>query len=161
MDPVLTMCLNMMGTNEHLLGKALEGLSAEDAWRQPGDANPIHWLAGHMTIYRYTLLSVLGAGSEVPWAGPFKRTMQPDPAAQVPPVEEIAGAMKAAGPKLAARYAELTDAELAADAPFKLPTPDPSLRGMLAFFAYHESYHLGQVALVRKWIGGPGIVDGQ
>ena len=32
---------------------------------------------------------------------------------------------------------------------------------MIAFFAYHESYHLGQIAYVRKWIGGPGIVDGQ
>jgi uncharacterized damage-inducible protein DinB len=75
--------------------------------------------------------------------------------------ERIVAAMKAALPKLSAKYAELSDAELAAEAPFKLPTPDPTLRGMIAFFAYHESYHLGQIAYVRKWIGGPGIVDGQ
>jgi uncharacterized damage-inducible protein DinB len=161
MDPVLATCLNMLGTNDHLLGKALEGLSPEDAWKHAGDTNPIHWIAGHMTIYRYTLLAALGAGSELPWAGPFKRTTQPDPSAAVPPLAEIAAAMKEALPKLAAKYAELTEAELAAEAPFKLPTPDPTLRGMIAFFAYHESYHLGQIAYVRKWIGGPGIVDGQ
>jgi len=161
MDPVLAVCVNMMGTNEHLLGKALEGLSVEDAWKHPGDANPIYWIAGHVTIYRHSLLAALGAGSELPWAAPFKRTMQPDPSAGGPALAEISSSLSSAAPRLAARFAELSDADLAAEAPFKLPTPDRTLRGMIAFFAYHESYHLGQIALVRKWLGGPGIVDGQ
>jgi hypothetical protein len=161
MDPVLAACTTMMGTNEHLLGKAVEGLTPEDGWKHPGDANPIHWIAGHVTIYRHSLLAALGVGSELPWAAPFKRLTQPDSSAEVPPLPEILAALSAAGPRLAARYAELSDADLSAPAPFKLPTPDPSLRGMIAFFAYHESYHLGQIAYVRKWIGGPGIVDGQ
>jgi hypothetical protein len=32
---------------------------------------------------------------------------------------------------------------------------------MAAFFAYHEAYHIGQMAYVRKWLGYPGLVDGQ
>ena len=52
MDPVLATSLTMMGTNEKLLGKALEGLSTEDAWKHPGDANPIYWIAGHVSSSR-------------------------------------------------------------------------------------------------------------
>jgi uncharacterized damage-inducible protein DinB len=161
MDPVLASTLTMMGTSDHLLRKALEGLAPGDAWKHPGEANPIHWIAGHVTIYRHSLLAALGAGSELPWAAPFKRTTQPDPTLEVPPLSEILSALCAAAPRLSARFAELGEAELSANAPFKLPTPDPTLRGMIAFFAYHETYHLGQIAYVRKWIGGPGIVDGQ
>jgi uncharacterized damage-inducible protein DinB len=161
MDPVLVTCLTMMGTNEKLLGKALEGLTVEDAWKQPGEANPIYWIAGHMAIYRHSLLAVLGAGHEPQWGAPFKRLTQPDASAEVPPLSEIMAAFSAAARRLTRAFAGLSDEQLAAPAPIKLPTPDPTLRGMIAFYAYHESYHLGQVAYAKKWLGGPGIVDGQ
>lgn len=161
MDPVLAACTTMMGANDHLLGKALEGLSPDDGWQHPGDGNPIHWIAGHVTIYRHSLLATLGAGAEVPWSAAFKRLTQPDPSADVPPLGEVLAAFRSAAPRLVARYAELSETDLSAPAPFKLPTTDPTVRGMIAFFAYHETYHVGQIAYVKKWLGYPGIVDGQ
>jgi hypothetical protein len=161
MDPVLSASLTTFATNDRFIAKALDGLTEADARKHPGDANPIYWILGHIAVYRSTVAVLLGVGSEVPWAAPFKRLSQPDPNATVPSLPEIHTAMTTAMAPLAARFAELTDAELAADAPFKLPTPDPSMRGLIAFFAYHEAYHLGQIAYVVKWLGKPGIVDGQ
>jgi uncharacterized damage-inducible protein DinB len=161
MDPVLSASLNAFATNDRFIAKALDGLSEADARKHPGDANPIFWILGHIAVYRNTVAALFGAGSEVPWAAPFKRLSQPDPNAAVPSLSEIHAAMTTAVAPTAARFAELTDAELNADAPFKLPTPDPTMRGLVAFFAYHEAYHLGQIAYVVKWLGKPGIVDGQ
>jgi uncharacterized damage-inducible protein DinB len=161
MDPVMAACVNMYRTNDHLLNKALDGLSDEDAWKHPGDGNPIYWIAGHMAVYRHSLAATLGVGSPLPWADVFKRTSQPDPSAKGPALSEIREALAAAAGPLTKRFAELTDADLSPAAPMKLPTQDPSVRGMISFFAYHESYHVGQIAYIKKWLGSPGIVDGQ
>jgi uncharacterized damage-inducible protein DinB len=161
MDAALAACLTSYSINDHLVQKALEGLTEESAWKHPGDGNPIYWIVGHVAIYRHSLASALGVGQELPWAAAFKRLSQPDPNAKGPSLAEIQAAMVAALGPLTARFAELTDEELAAPAPFKLPTPDPTLRGAIAFFGYHETYHMGQVAYVKKWLGFPGIVDGQ
>jgi len=160
MDPVLAACVTMMGTNEQLLGKAVDGLAPEEAWKHPGEANPIHWIAGHIAFYRHSLAAALGAGAPLPWEQ-FRIASQPDPTAEGPALPEILDAFESAAPRLAARYAELTEADLGAPAPFKLPTPDPTVRGMITFFAYHEAYHVGQIGYVKKWLGYPGIVDGQ
>lgn len=161
MDPVMAACANMYGTNDHLLSRALDGLSESEAWHQPGDANPIAWIAGHMAVYRHLLASTLGVGTELPWTASFKRTSQPERGAGTPSLAEIRAALASASEPLMARLATLTDEELAKEAPMKVPTKDPSLRGLIAFFAYHESYHVGQIAYVKKWLGYPGIVDGQ
>jgi uncharacterized damage-inducible protein DinB len=161
MDPVMAACVNMFVTNDRLLTKALDGLSDDEAWKSPGEANPIYWVAGHLAVYRHALAARLGAGAELPWKDVFKRTAQPDPTAKGPTLSEIRAAISAASGPLTARFAQLTEAELEPDAPVKLPTQDPSVRGMIAFFAYHEAYHVGQIAYVRKWLGYPGIIDGQ
>lgn len=161
MDPVLSASLNTFATNDRFIAKALDGLSEADARKHPGDANPIYWILGHIAVYRNTVATLFGVGSEVPWAAPFKRLSQPDPNATGPSLSEIRAALTNAFAPLAARFANVTEAELDAPAPFKLPTPDPSMRGLVAFMAYHEAYHLGQIAYVIKWLGHPGIVDGQ
>lgn len=161
MDPVMAACVNMFATNDHLLKKALDGLGDEDAWKHPGEANPIHWIAGHLAVYRHSLAAALGAGAQLPWAALFRRTSQPDPSAGGPSLSEIREALSSALGPLTARFGELSDSDLAAPAPMKLPTQDPSVRGMIAFFGYHEAYHVGQIAYAEKWLGHPGLVDGQ
>jgi uncharacterized damage-inducible protein DinB len=161
MDPVMTATLNMLGSNDALLDKALRDLTDDEAWKHPGDGNPIYWIAGHIAVYRHSLAAMLGAGAELAWAPVFKRMSQPDPSVPGPALSEIRAAIQAASATLAVRLAGLTDAELSQPAPVKVPAKDPTLRGMIAFLAYHETYHLGQLAYICKWLGHPGLVDGQ
>lgn len=161
MDPVMAACINTYRTNDTLLAKALDGLTDDDAWKHPGDANPIYWIAGHIVVYRHRLATLLGVGNDWRWGEIFKRTSQPDRSVEGPSLAEIHEALLAPGEPLAAKLAELTELDLSPTAPVRLPTQDPSVRGMIAFFAYHESYHVGQMAYLKKWLGFPGIVDGQ
>jgi hypothetical protein len=43
-----------------------------------------------------------------------------------------------------------------------LPAPQPStdgkISGLIGFLSFHETYHVGQVALLRCWLGRKGIV---
>ena len=43
---------------------------------------------------------------------------------------------------------------------YDAPIEDKSIAGTITFFAYHESYDIGQMAYVRKWLGRGGIIDG-
>jgi hypothetical protein len=51
------------------------------------------------------------------------------------------------------RFAALTEAELSARAPHQFPVADESVLGMIALMVQHDSYHVGQLALLRKHYG--------
>ena len=162
MDPIVSAFAQFIGLNDHLIGKALDGLTEEEAWRLPGaDSNPVIWIAGHVAASRSALVGALGGGVDLPWAARFGQKTQPDQAAGGPSLGEIRAAIATLTERLMERLAALTDADLARAAPRSFPIPDRTVRGMIVFLVYHESYHVGQLAYLRKWLGYPGVVDGQ
>jgi uncharacterized damage-inducible protein DinB len=52
-------------------------------------------------------------------------------------------------------------AELDAEAPYQFPISDPSVLGMTAFLVQHESYHIGQMAFLRKQLGLEAMAYGE
>ncbi len=161
MDPVVAAFGSLIKINDRLLGNALEGLTDEESWRHPGDANPIYWLAGHIAGSRNGLATALGVGLDLPWASAFRMKTQPDPAGCTVALSDIRCAIAALSEGLSKRFAELTETDLAGAASFQLPVPDQTIRGLITFLTFHEVYHVGQMAYVKKWLGYPGIVDGQ
>ena len=63
-----------------------------------------------------------------------------------------------AGEQLMKRYEELTGEELSAKAPRDFPVPDKTIRGAINFLAYHEAYHVGQIAYIRKLLDKSSLV---
>ena len=163
MDPVVRTFSQLLTVNDGLLRKALEGTSDEEAWRAPGaDANPLYWIAGHLAIYRNNLAQTLGAGGrELAWASLFRRTSQPDAAAGGPKLAEILETLLTSSQQLQERFPQLQEADLAVEAAIRVPSKDRTIRGLIAFMVYHEAYHVGQLAYLKKWLGYPGIIDGQ
>jgi uncharacterized damage-inducible protein DinB len=160
-DAVVSSFASLIALNDRLLNTALEGLTDEEGWRHPGDANPIHWIAGHVARYRNGLAGVLGVGLDLPWASAFEMKTQPDPAECPATLAQIREAIVSLSERLSRRLAEMTDEELAAPAPFKVRVPDQTIRGLITFMTFHEIYHVGQITYVKKWLGYPGVVDGQ
>jgi uncharacterized damage-inducible protein DinB len=39
----------------------------------------------------------------------------------------------------------------------KVPSADGTLGGVINFLAYHDTYHTGQVAYLRCWLGHSGV----
>lgn len=162
MDPVLAACAQLLAVNEVLFDRAVGGLTEGELRRLPvADANPMIWLAGHVSATRTLLTAMLGAGTPVAWAPLFGQKSQPSADAPYPPVAEIQQTLRESGATLRARFAQLTEADLAAPAPRSFPIEDKTVRGAVLFLTYHESYHAGQMAYVRKCLGYPGVVDGQ
>jgi uncharacterized damage-inducible protein DinB len=161
MDPVVAAFSQLMALDDRLVTTALDGLTDEEAWRHPGDANPLYWIAGHITRYRNGLATAFGVGLDLPWASAFEIKSQPDPANCPVSLAEIRATFATLSERLNKRLPELTDADLSAAAPFKVRIADQTMRGLITFLTFHEIYHVGQIAYVKKWLGYPGVIDGQ
>jgi uncharacterized damage-inducible protein DinB len=101
------------------------------------------------------LLALLGEPGEVAWEVWFGKgaAEAPDPAR--PDLETVLARWRDAAERLDHRLAALTAAELAAALPYDLPTADPTLLGVITYYAFHEAYHIGQIASTRKALGRP------
>lgn len=72
---------------------------------------------------------------------------------QYPVVEEVRGAWDDVSGKLLASLADASADALARPAPTGPPSFDGKISGLVAFLAFHETYHVGQVSYLRKWLG--------
>ncbi|MFI5183298.1 MAG: DinB family protein [Vicinamibacteria bacterium] len=152
--------VQLFGITSFLYDKALEGLDQKALLARPAEfTNPIVWIAGHLAYSRTALARTLGVSRDLPWPELFARGTAAVAPEAYPDIALIRAAWTLASANLMARYEELTEEELAAPAPRSLPIADKSIRGGISFAAFHESYHVGQMAYIRKWLGFPGLVD--
>jgi hypothetical protein len=159
MNPRLVPIAALLRSSELLFERSLAGLTREQGLARLGEeANPPLWIAAHLASSRYGLAQLIGLARPRPWGERFTRGSDLGELAALPEAEEIRSAWTSISEALAPRLAALGDAELDAPSPRKLPLDDPSLLGALAFLTYHEAYHIGQLALVRKALGLGGLV---
>ena len=144
--------------NNSLVHKALEGLSDDHAWEQlQGRGNPIAWMIGHITETRSQMLGLLGAPWDAGWGGRFKRGAELFERSTYPMRGEIEARFTETHECMRAAFASLTADRLAAAAPVSFAGAR-TLADLLAFFAFHEAYHLGQVGYIRKQLGHSSLV---
>jgi DinB family protein/activator of Hsp90 ATPase-like protein len=152
--PVLAPIALQLKLNGGLMKSALDGLSPADWWHRPTErTNPILWIFGHVVATRASLAGMLGDPIETGWDKKFARGAELLPAEQYPPVQEIERVNRDAVDRLKQRFAALTDDELGGPPTVSTLPGVTTLAEQLAFFAFHESYHVGQMAYVRKSLG--------
>lgn len=160
MDPLVAQSANLYQLGNHLFPRALEGLQTDQLFKTPGDSNPMIWLAGHLTYCRCSLVNLIGFKRDRPWEKLFGRYSKIAAPSDYPAIGEIQSIWDEVAGELPERFQELSDERLSAKAPYDFPTRDKSLRGAIAFMAFHEAYHVGQMAYLRKWLGYGGLIDG-
>ncbi len=159
MNPRLVPLVSLYRSSERLFESSLAGLSREQGLtRLGGTGNPLLWIAAHLATSRYGLGFMLGLDCPRPWGERFTRGSEVGDLAAITGAEEILSAWTGINGALASRLAELGDDELDAPAPRNFPIEDKSVLGALGFLAYHEAYHVGQMALIRKALGLGGLV---
>jgi uncharacterized damage-inducible protein DinB len=147
----------MFKTNTGLVKKATEGIPAEQWLLKPGDtSNHLLWIMGHLVWSRGNILRTLGSSWELSWAKQFSRGATCGDPSEYPPMEEIRKAWVDVSDQLATCLATVP-AELL-EKPHDKPTYDGKVGGFVAFLAFHETYHVGQVAYLRKWLGHGQVV---
>ena len=147
----------MYKTNTDLVTKAVADIPADEWLRKPGDgSNHLLWVMGHLVWARGNAVKTLGSPWSRDWAKQFSRGAAGVDAADYPAVEDVSKAwahVSAELPKfLAAASPELLDK------PHDKPTFDGKMGGFIAFLAFHETYHVGQVGYLRKWLGHSQLV---
>jgi hypothetical protein len=134
--------------------RAIEGLDRAALLTRPGGrSSPMMWVAGHLVQSRVRLINVMGGSRELPWPDLFRTgSVIADPSAY-PDVDAIAEAWRDVTEDLMHRIETIGPAALLGSAPPRIASPDGTLRGAIALFAFHEGYHVGQLGYIRKWLG--------
>lgn len=144
----------MFRTNTDIINKAIADVRPEDWFRAPGDdSNHLMWLLGHVVVHRGQVLKTLGVDWNSSWAPLFARGAQRGDDAQYPTVDEMRAAWDEISEQLKATLREPAADVLTRPAPEGPPSFDKKLSGTVAFYAFHDTYHTGQVSFLRKWLG--------
>jgi hypothetical protein len=143
--------------NETFLDRLTADFEDRDWLHREGAANHAQWVLGHLAATRRWALREMGKGlEEEPWERHFgmggKATPQSD---DIPPAMLRESFVKNGD---ALRRHLLAQNEKQAEAPFRsFPDGSSTLSGGAHFLHFHESYHLGQLGLIRRLLGKPGI----
>jgi uncharacterized damage-inducible protein DinB len=153
MHPSVTPIAAVLRLNTELLLNCLEGLSDQAARRRgTAQTNSIAFLVAHLIDARHFIASVVDAPLPSPLPPTLATVRSQDEAGETPPLEELLRAWEAIAAHLAVAVERLDTAQLAREGQ-RFPGSDGTVLGALAFLAQHDSYHLGQVALLRRHLG--------
>jgi uncharacterized damage-inducible protein DinB len=137
---------------------SLNGLSSEQLWHRPtGQNNPMLWIAGHITQTRAVILALTGNPFNTGWSDLFARGSALGDQKTYPSITEIHRLLGQVGEKLYTTLESRDEEQLAR--PFsgiELPHVKTAA-DQLALFVFHDSYHVGQLAYIRKGLGFPAI----
>ena len=160
MNPRLVSVSQILKVDDWLFTKGLEGLGADELdTRLEGRANSIRWIIGHLTGARYLMAQLTGSDEVFRHAGHFERGADHGDVATLPEAAEIVADWQQISAILHERVANLDDAALDRESDQKFPAGDNSILGGLSFLCLHESYHLGQLGLIRVALGHPATVS--
>ena len=139
----------------------LDGVTHEESVVRPDSgANDGNWVVGHIIAVRNRLLPALG--EEALWdearSASYVMPSTDDTTGRVP-FEELRAAFVTSHERLTAGIARLDDAALAQKAPFSPGNnPEETLQSLLARIVVHESYHVGQIGILRRAMGKDGAI---
>ena len=114
--------------------------------------NPFSWLAAHTVWARYLMLLFLGKPVTNPYAELFDNFKPYDASLDYPSMEDVKQEWQKVSALLKEAIESVTEEQLAADAPIQNPSGDFTNGGTMAFLAQHESYTIGQMSFLKKYL---------
>ena len=136
----------------------LEGMDEDQAgWRAGEDTNSAAYIALHVLDSRHFLARTIGLALEHKLGAAAKEARNNPRTANLPSIEDIRREWKSVTGEARARLAQLGTPDLGNLVETKLPMEDKTVLGIIAFNMMHESYHIGQLGLLRKQVGLPAM----
>ena len=146
----------LLRLNRRLFRACLQNIADEDAVARPQGLNSMTFIFLHVVDARYNLAGLLGPALDSPLAD-FADVTSIDEAGELPRLAELIEAWEAVSRVVTDRVAGLSKEAAALPSPDDFPIDDPTILGAVAFLVQHESYHLGQLGLLRRQLGYPGM----
>jgi uncharacterized damage-inducible protein DinB len=154
MEPRLAPLAAILDLNTDLLLNTLEGLEEDDARiRLPGGGNSLAFLAAHLTDSRHFLADRIGHPLTNPMAPYLAEARTIEDITTWPSLDELRHAWCAVSAHVQSALEGMAAADLAQANAVRFPLADGTRLGMLTFLVQHDSYHVGQMAFLRRQLG--------
>ncbi len=147
--------------NRGAIGLIVDAFQGDD-WSKPaspGGGNTPHWILGHIVATRRAICRKLGAdvGTEE-WEADFTRDASPTGTDGYPSPAVLLDGLRECDEHMNERLERMNDDDASESWGSKLPDGSSTLGAALHFLYFHESYHTGQLGLLRRIVGQPGFV---
>ena len=145
------------------INRNLEDVSNDESLVRPAPGgNSLNWVLGHIVVHRGTVLKMIGHRPvfEGEQAKPYMRGSHPDGTERYLDLATLRGLLSDAHQELIPALSGMTEEQLACDVPkeFHRPPLAGSIANALSRLNFHESYHAGQIALLRRIAGKEGAI---
>ena len=148
----------LLALNADLLLNSLDGLTTDQATTPViAGGNTIAFLVAHLVDSRHFLARLLGAPIENPMERALEGAKSLAEVRGLPPLPALRAAWVEVSRHLDRALARIDRAQLEAQCEPRFPGGDGTLDGAIAFLVQHDSYHLGQIAMLRRQHGLPAM----
>lgn len=154
MTAAVTSVAEIYSLNTALLANCFTGVSDAQAGARvlPG-TNSMAFVAVHVVDARFYAASLLGRTVPNPLQATAATVERIEDVTSLPSVAELLEIWASISARLQEALVAASADRLAVPGPRPFPVRDGSVLGALTFLAQHESYHVGQLALIRKALG--------
>ena len=136
--------------NDWVIERAVEGFEAEDWAFTHGASSPAAWIVGHLAGSRRNAARAAGVPlEEQSWEAAFGFGSNAHAELPLTPADALA-ALKEAGDALYTKLQTMTPAQAKETSPMNTPDGRNDRLSLLGFLSFHESYHAGQLGLLRR-----------
>jgi uncharacterized damage-inducible protein DinB len=145
----------LLKLNTRLFLNCLDGIDDRTARDRPNDrTNSLAFIAAHVLDARFYLARCLGADVRNPFDPLLAHVQTIEDVRDLPSLEEMKSVWMEIANLLETRLAAVTENELTGPSPQPFPLESGgTILGALAFLLQHESFHIGQMAMLRKFYG--------
>jgi uncharacterized damage-inducible protein DinB len=144
----------ILALNTRLFHNCLADVDDDSAQNRPGPkANNMTFIAVHLLDARAWMARYLGLQYRHPFEDELASVTSIDDVERFPSLESLVTAWNDVSERLTERLACLAAEDIERDSEQEFPVGDRSVLGGVAFLLQHESFHIGQLALIRRILG--------
>lgn len=149
--------VGLFDMSSRMLEMALADLKNADALTRTreGRGSSITYVTGHLMYARTVILNLVGAHQGNAFQDLFGWGVPIREASAYPEIQEIRKEWSELAQTFQTVLCGLSDEQVLTPYTGGMPGPDPTIRGTIEGLCWHESYHLGQVGLIRTELGYP------
>lgn len=115
------------------------------------------FVACHIVDARAYLVGLVGGAANLPLIGRLRSVEKIEDLPAPPTIAELLDAWDVLATSFLKCLPRLSAQDLNRDSGDRMPVADGSVLGTLAFLLQHESYHLGQLAMLKKHLTGTAM----
>jgi uncharacterized damage-inducible protein DinB len=137
--------------------RLIGNMTDEDMLLSTGESNTIGWILGHINYYRGEIARKMKKDCELKEIEKtFERGAPKNKELKINLTETL-NDFSARGDLIASAIEELSGEQLKQQLDIELPGGDNSVETYLAFLSWHETFHIGQIDLIKAALGKGGV----